>query len=192
MVEGPVVCGATIFDFEAYVGVDVRVMVTVCSWDQILDELGVVCVLWASSDSLWCWSTWTSQILEGCRSIAVWGPYGCIVFIFLLIIIFFIVSLVVYGTVASRRLVHRSFNLLDRSFFFSFFLRFLDEQSVDTLHLSKLVLFRKNALWIQLALLSEHPLGLILTLLIYEADGYDLIEIYCHLGWPECEAEAVF
>ena len=52
MVEGPVVCGATIFDFEAYVGVDVRVMVTVCSWDQIIDELGVFCVLWASSDRL--------------------------------------------------------------------------------------------------------------------------------------------
>ena len=52
MVKGLVACGAAIFDFEAYVGVDVRVMVTVCSWDQILDELGVVCVLWASSDRL--------------------------------------------------------------------------------------------------------------------------------------------
>ncbi len=44
--------GAAIFHFDTYVGVDVRVMVTVCSWAQVLDELGVVCVLWASSNRL--------------------------------------------------------------------------------------------------------------------------------------------
>ena len=75
------------------------------------------------------------------------GLYANII-IFVVFVIVLFVSIVVNGTVASLGMMDRTFDLLDRGSFFSFFLRLLQKNRIDALHFNILVRLGKNALGI--------------------------------------------
>ena len=149
-VKWPIDGGATILDFKTHVWVYVRVLVAVSSWSQILNKLCVVYILWASGGRLRCRSTRARQIMECTLTVTALDALGLYanIIIFVVFVIVLFVSIVVNGTVASLGMMDRTFDLLDRGSFFSFFLRLLQKDRIDALHFNILVRLGNNALWI--------------------------------------------